>query len=111
MAMSALTEQVKPPHIDVTTGRSQEQILTHRLSRNLFKVGDRVAFKKPKRNKIRGTIDHIAFDVKECFWTDGGTVPRYIRVAIPEIDKDTGEILKVIHVWTSENKLTWGITG
>jgi len=43
-----------------------------------FKAGDRVRFKKPKRNPIHGTITHVERDWRKVRFTHG--VPNFLTV-------------------------------
>lgn len=97
----------KPPHIEATTGETRQQCFMRHYNRCVYKVGDNVVFKRPKRNKLRGVVDHIETDISKMFWSDGGKQPRYIRVAMEYIDRETGEI-KPTHVWVCESKLLMG---
>jgi hypothetical protein len=88
-------------------GESKYGCFQRHLARCLFKVGDKVVFKKPKRNKIRGVVEHIETNISRIYWSEGGSSPRYIRVKIEQIDKATGEI-KPTYVWACESRLLFG---
>lgn len=47
-----------------------------------FAVGDRVKFKKPKRNPWYGTIVDIERDWTKVTWTQGGLCPNFITLQI-----------------------------
>lgn len=71
----------------------------------MAKVGDEVQFKKPKRNKPRGVVEHIETDHKLVEHWGAGNTPRYIKVAVSVVDRQTGEIT-TMKVWTTESKIT-----
>jgi hypothetical protein len=102
---SVPTEQGKPP--ELVFGEPRSESFKRHFERCLFKPGDEVVFKKPKRNKIRGVVEYIENDINKIFWSEGGGSPRYIKVKIETVDKTTGEI-KSLHMWTCENRLLWG---
>lgn len=86
---------------------TREECFARHFAKSIFKLGDRVAFKKPRRNKIRGNIIGIETDVTKMHWSEGGAVPRFLRVKVDKIDKASGEIYGYEIVWTSPNKLMW----
>jgi hypothetical protein len=59
---------------------SKEYILKQQLNKCFMKVGDRVKFKKPKRNAIYGKIVHIEEDYEKVIWIRGGLVPANIHI-------------------------------
>lgn len=79
------------------------EILEHHLKRNTFKVGDKVVFKKPKRNKVYGIISEIQTDPEKVTWTRGNTVPNYISVTAELVSKTNGKML--IQMKTYESKI------
>lgn len=99
-----------PPPIILKPNESRQQCFERHRARCFLRQGDRVVFKKPKRNRIYGVVDHIETDIGKMFWTQGGETPRYIRVAINKVDKATGEILGYDYVWTTESKITFVAT-
>lgn len=70
----------------------------------MVKEGDKVRFKKPKTKPLYGVVDYIEKDIRKMYWTEGEK-PRYIRVAIDNIEKDTGEIKGYNYVWVRERDL------
>lgn len=86
---------------------TREECFARHFAKNIYKLGDRVAFKKPRRNKIRGSIIGVETDVNKMHWSEGGAVPRFLRVKVDKIDKSSGEIYGYDIVWTSPNKLMW----
>lgn len=96
----------KPQHITPANQETREECFQRHYSRCVYKVGDEVAFKKPKRNRIRGRIDYIETDIKKMFWSDGGQQPRYIRVAVEYTDHEGKP--QIGHMWACESKLVMG---
>lgn len=101
--------QASSPILFTPSGEQKQEIFDKHFGKCYLKVGDKVCFKKPRRNKIRGTIDHIETDVRKIYWSEGGETPRYIRVRIEKIDKETGIAYGHEHVWTTQNKLLFGV--
>jgi hypothetical protein len=63
---------------DTTSEKGKIEALRKKLLKCPFEVGDKVAFKKPRRNAIRGIIIHIEKDASQCNWQHGA--PQYIVV-------------------------------
>lgn len=59
---------------------SKEEILARQLEKTTFLVGDRVKFKKPRRNPVYGVIKSIGTDWKQINWRSGGLTPNNIEV-------------------------------
>ena len=72
--IQSLLEQHREPFL------SREEILARQLEKNLFKVGDKVKFKKPRRNPVYGVIKSIGTDWKQVNWRNGGLIPNNIEV-------------------------------
>lgn len=100
-------ERTKPAHIPVNVPPStRRQILEDQLKRCIFKVGDRVKFKKPRRNPVYGEITAIDDDVDNVTFSSGG-VPMNIHVKIPLRDKANGLQYGYQIVRTNMKKLMW----
>ena len=63
---------------------SRKAIMDRQISNSIFKVGDHVKFKKPKRNPIYGVIQHIEDNPNKCEWKM--TSPQNIAVSVPLVD-------------------------
>jgi hypothetical protein len=61
---------------------SRPQILARHLARCIFNVGDKVKFKKPKRNPAYGYIARIDNDFSKITWAHGGLTPMFIHVDV-----------------------------
>ncbi len=96
----------KPP-TKTNFGETPTEVFERHFIRCLFKEGDHVVFKKPRRRRIHGVVTHIETDINKMQWVAEATVPRYIKVRVPVIDRKTGEITGMDHVWTTESKLTF----
>jgi len=57
---------------------SKEAVFKRKMDRCLFKVGDEVLFRKPRRSAPRGTIINIETDFTQVHWDKN--VPQYILV-------------------------------
>lgn len=96
-----------PQHTEITLlGETQLDCFNRHRKRCIFKVGDSVRFKKPRKNPIRGVIEHIEEDLSKVTWSNGGTVPNYISIRVNTINKRTREESTQI-VKTHEGKLIW----
>jgi hypothetical protein len=91
-----------------TRGETRQECFDRHYSKCIFKVGDRITFKKPKRNKVRGTIEYIEIDVDKMHWSEGGEVPRYVKVKVDLVNKETGLVYGFNTVWTTQNKILYG---
>jgi hypothetical protein len=80
-------------------------ILDNNLKKNYFNIGERVKFKKPRRNPVYGTIVDIQSDIKQVTWTQGGTVPMNIVVEIEKVDPDLNMVYGTERVKTNVKKL------
>lgn len=69
---------------------SKQEILNRHLNKCYMKVGDRIALKKPKRPRIRGTLLHAEDDANKVVWQ--GNQPKFLTVELDVIDKTTGII-------------------
>lgn len=49
-------------------------------------------FKKPRRNRVYGTITHIEEEAGLCTWTHKGEVPNYITI---KLDERNGQVQSV----------------
>jgi signal peptidase I len=96
--------QAKPPEIVVT--EDQQSSFDRHFARCFLTAGDRVVFKKPKKKRIYGTVEHVETDLTKVFFSDAN-VPRYIRVRIDKINQSTGEIVGQDHVWVNESKVNF----
>lgn len=67
----------------------QQMILGRHLNKCFLKVGDRVRFKRPKRNPLYGTVVHAEEDAGKCEWRNQ-TIPLFLTVDVDKVDKDTG---------------------
>lgn len=75
----------RPPHIEGDSLiDSKETIFNNHLSKCFFSIGDEVQFKKPRRNKVVGTVMHIENEFSKVTWTNGGRVPAIITVKIAD---------------------------
>jgi hypothetical protein len=63
------------------------EILANHLTKSMFITGDRVVFKKPKRNQMYGVITHIEKELDNTRWSSFGSEPQNITVVL-----ETGEI-------------------
>lgn len=68
----------------------KQMILNRHLNKSFFTIGDRVRFKKPKRNPRYGTLVHCEEDAGKCEWRNNGTVPLFLTIDVDKVDKDTG---------------------
>lgn len=84
---------------------SKSEILSKYLERNDFFVGDRVKFKKPRRNPVKGTVLHIETDPEKVVWSHGGFVPMFIVLSVDKVDKNTGLIYGYDKVKTNSRKI------
>ncbi len=77
-----MTYQIKSHRETANNFLTKQHILQSQLERCFFKIGDKVKFKKPRRNPIYGTITHI----EECWdlvtWTHGGMLPNNISINV-----------------------------
>ena len=71
----------------------------------MFRVGDKVKFKKPRRNPIYGEILHIETIPEKVQWSHGGLVPLNISVQVDKIDSTTGVIYGTELMKVSDKKL------
>ena len=94
---SVTTESRSTPQVN----RTSADILAHHLKRNTFKVGDKVVFKKPKRNRTYGVITNIETDPEKVTWIKGRTIPSYISVR----SENRGSPGVFIQLKTYESKL------
>lgn len=79
----------KPPHIPRRIADADKRaILETNLAKTLFREGDCVRFKKPRRPQVVGTVVQIQRDVDEVTWGNDGTVPMNI---VLEIDRGNGK--------------------
>lgn len=92
-----------PTSEDDKTFLSKSAILDRALSKMWFAVGDRVKFKKPKRNPWYGTIVDIERDWTKVTWTQGGLCPNFITL---QMEKGPNEKVK-----TTAKKLHLVLTG
>lgn len=84
----------------------QKGLLQKNLSNCLFKVGDTVRFKKPRRNPVYGKIVAIDDKPEECTWASSG-VPMNIHVSVPLKDKGTSIVYGHQIVRTNMKKLLY----
>lgn len=84
-----------PPHIGGDTNfDSKESIFERHLGKCFFKAGDEVQFKKPRRNKVVGTVMHVENDFSKVTWTNGGRVPAIVTVKIADKGAQKGVTVK-----------------
>ena len=87
------------------------EILERNLAATIFKVGDRVRFKKPRRNPVYATVVGIQSDALEITWT-ADDVPMNILL---EVEKRTpinnGMMVTKERVKTNVKKLIWAGMG
>lgn len=95
----------KPKHLSDTERESRKDAFDRHYARCFLKAGDRVVFKKPKKNKVYGSVDYIETNIDQMFWSEAEQ-PRYIRVAI-ETRSRTGEVVGYSHVWVNESKIVY----
>ena len=62
--------------------KEKEIVLRANLDKNYFNVGDKVKFKKPRRNPLTGVIVAIQDKLSEVTWVNGGTTPMNIVVEV-----------------------------
>lgn len=97
-----LTYQIKSHKEPVNIFVSKLEIMEKQLNNCHFKVGDRVRFKKPKRNPVYGSITHI----EECWdlvtWTHGGLIPCNISITI---EPSAGKEIKSFNVKTNMKRI------
>ena len=67
--------------------KEKEIVLRANLDKNYFNVGDKVKFKKPRRNPLTGVIVAIQDKLSEVTWVNGGTTPMNIVV---EVTRNSG---------------------
>lgn len=94
----------KPKHLPLARASllaDKQAILTINLEKTLFKIGDCVRFKKPRRPIVHGTVIDIQKSVDEVTWANDDSLPMNI---ILEIDKGGG---KTERVKTNVKKLTF----
>jgi hypothetical protein len=72
------TKEPSPTNLD--NYYSREAIFRRHLASCPFKIGDKVKYKKPKRNPPQGTIIDIVTDFKDVVWTPNGASPMFILV-------------------------------
>ena len=70
------------PRQSLPHSTDRDLILAGQLTKCLFKVGDVVRFKKPRRKPICGTVVAIEDDVDKITWIHGGLCPTNIVVDI-----------------------------
>lgn len=70
----------------------KQMILNRHLNKCFVKIGDRVRFKKPKRNPWYGKLVHAEDDAGKCEWRNGGTTPLFLTVEVDKVDKQTGVV-------------------
>jgi hypothetical protein len=85
------------------TPAEQQALFNKHYCRFWGNVGDLVVFKRPKRNKPKWRVIHIEQNCDDVTWTNGGTIPNYIKLETYVRDK-SGEI-KRLECKTCENKL------
>lgn len=72
-----------PSHIEsAMLFDSKEEVFNRHYGKCFFKINDRVQFKKPKRNRIHGTITYIESNLKNVTWTNGGRSPAIVTVKL-----------------------------
>ncbi len=81
---------------------SKKEILERQLNKCFFVVGDRVRFKKPKRNPVYGTIADIEENWDMVTWSHGGLTPNPITVVIEQSSKME---IKQLRVKTSVKRI------
>jgi hypothetical protein len=57
-----------------------------------MKIGDRVKFKKPRKNPPYGTLVHCEEDAGKVEWRNAGTVPLFLTIEIDKVDRKTGVV-------------------
>lgn len=67
-------------------------VLRANLIKNFFNVGDKVKFKKPRRNPLTGVVVAIQSEMSEVTWVNGGTTPMNIVV---EVARNSGTTERV----------------
>lgn len=84
------TKEISPTHPD--NYYSREAIYKRHMANCSFKIGDKVRFKKPKRNAPTGTIIDIVTEFKDVKWTPNGASPMFIIIQQEVLNKATGAI-------------------
>lgn len=84
---------------------SKEEILKRNLDKCWFVAGDRVKFKKPRRNPIYGTVVEVVDDPNRVQWAKGDLVPMNIVLDLEKVDHATGVISSTARVKTNVKKL------
>lgn len=73
---------------------SKEAIFERHSKKCYFKTGDMVVFKKPRRNKVIGTITHIEEDFTKVSWMNGGNTPAILTVQLADKGNQKGIVVK-----------------
>lgn len=73
------------------------------MRRCFLKEGDKIVFKKPRKNKVTGTVVHIERDLDKVIWGSKDRIPFYISVATER--HVNGKVLKADSVKTYESKI------
>lgn len=94
-----------PRRLSKTSLSDKEHILSANINKCWFKVGDRVKFKKPKRNPIYGTIVAIQDKVDEVVWSETD-IPYNIVLEVEKFNAGTKQI-STDRVRTNVKKLTY----
>jgi len=64
---------------------ARQVILKRELGKSHLKIGDKVRFKKPRRNPIKGIIKDILSDMKDVKWGPG-SCPLNVVVEVDKVD-------------------------
>ncbi len=65
---------------------TKEELLKRNITKTWFVVGDKVKFKKPRRNPTYGTITRIEENPALVRWSRSDMVPLNITVAVDKVD-------------------------
>lgn len=84
-----------------------QKILDANLSKCFMKEGDKVKFKKPKRNPVYGTIVKIQDKLSEVTWSSAGAVPMNVIVEVDKVDPETRIVYGKERVKTNVKKLVF----
>jgi len=103
-----LTYKIQKPKAPRKLGQvsDKQTVLSSYLAKCPFMVGDKVKFKKPRRNPVTGIVLHIENEPENVTWSHGGFVPMFIVLSVDKIDKATGLVYGYDRVKTTTRKIT-----
>lgn len=83
---------------------SKEHILSRQLAKCNLNIGDRVKFRKPKRNSVYGTLAGVITDFKDVKWSRG-VVPNCLEILVEKKDRKTNIVYGLERVFTSPKQV------